>query len=558
MFNQFSEFIEEFGENSIRIIKSSLRIILRFISSLCHGVIRFISEIFRGIINILKFIFSPFRRKMKFTAELGKSIKNAKKLGKGKFISEIFKSFFKYLFSDEGIVCTAFNYILPIFSIAFLIGIIRYGMGLEYGINVEYNGKNLGIISEESEFDEAAKEVQKRISYVDSNEYIEFSPKFSLKIISEDDSFMNTQQLANKMLSESNKELADAYGIYVDGQFIGAVRDKNKVADTMTKNLLNYKVDGEIRDMCYSKSIDYVEGIYLTESVISENEAIKKLTAKNYSTESYVVQKSDSIVSVCQKYNMTEEKFKELNPSLDEEKSLVPGTVIKVLEAESFIPIQYIRELETTSFIDYETVEVETSEINLGRSELLVKGSRGEKQNKIEVTYIDGVERSRKTLSSVITKEPTVEQIGIGTYTAKPASSDTVLTGSGKFAWPVDGGFISDPFISDRNHKGMDIAAPAGTDIYAAGDGVVVASGWNTGGYGYFVMIDHLDGYETLYGHCSGLYVVEGQTVTRGQLIAAVGTTGDSTGNHCHFEVRESGMCLNPANFVNTEEKKNF
>ena len=491
---------------------------------------------------------------MKFTAELGKSIKNAKKLGKGKFISEIFKSFFKYLFSDEGIVCTAFNYILPIFSIAFLIGIIRYGMGLEYGINVEYNGKNLGIISEESEFDEAAKEVQKRISYVDSNEYIEFSPKFSLKIISEDDSFMNTQQLANKMLSESNKELADAYGIYVDGQFIGAVRDKNKVADTMTKNLLNYKVDGEIRDMCYSKSIDYVEGIYLTESVISENEAIKKLTAKNYSTESYVVQKSDSIVSVCQKYNMTEEKFKELNPSLDEEKSLVPGTVIKVLEAESFIPIQYIRELETTSFIDYETIEVETSEINLGRSELLVKGSRGEKQNKIEVTYIDGVERSRKTLSSVITKEPTVEQIGIGTYTAKPASSDTVLTGSGKFAWPVDGGFISDPFISDRNHKGMDIAAPAGTDIYAAGDGVVVASGWNTGGYGYFVMIDHLDGYETLYGHCSGLYVVEGQTVTRGQLIAAVGTTGDSTGNHCHFEVRESGMCLNPANFVNTEE----
>lgn len=554
MFNQFSEFIEEFGENSIRIIKSSLRIILRFISSLCHGVIRFISEIFRGIINILKFIFSPFRRKMKFTAELGKSIKNAKKLGKGKFISEIFKSFFKYLFSDEGIVCTAFNYILPIFSIAFLIGIIRYGMGLEYGINVEYNGKNLGIISEESEFDEAAKEVQKRISYVDSNEYIEFSPKFSLKIISEDDSFMNTQQLANKMLSESNKELADAYGIYVDGQFIGAVRDKNKVADTMTKNLLNYKVDGEIRDMCYSKSIDYVEGIYLNESVISENEAIKKLTAKNYSTESYVVQKSDSIVSVCQKYNMTEEKFKELNPSLDEEKSLVPGTVIKVLEAESFIPIQYIRELETTSFIDYETIEVETSEINLGRSELLVKGSRGEKQNKIEVTYIDGVERSRKTLSSVITKEPTVEQIGIGTYTAKPASSDTVLTGSGKFAWPVDGGFISDPFISDRNHKGMDIAAPAGTDIYAAGDGVVVASGWNTGGYGYFVMIDHLDGYETLYGHCSGLYVVEGQTVTRGQIIAAVGTTGDSTGNHCHFEVRENGMCLNPANFVNTEE----
>ncbi|MGN1037479.1 MAG: peptidoglycan DD-metalloendopeptidase family protein [Ruminococcus sp.] len=554
MLNEFSDFIAGFGENSIEIIKSSLKLIVKFISAICHGTVRFITEILKGIINIIKFIFSPFKRKMKFTAELGKSIKNAKKQGTGKFIAEIFRSIFRYLFSDEGIVCTAFNYILPIFSVAFLIGIIRYGTGLEYGISVEYNGKNLGIISEESEFDEAAKEVQKRISYVDNNEYIEFSPKFSLKIISEDDSFMSTQQLANKMLSESNRELAEAYGIYVDGQFIGAVRDKNKVSDTMTKNLLDYKVDGEIRDMRYSKSIDYVEGIYLTESVISEDEAIKKLTAKNYVTGSYVVQPADSIVSVCQKYNMTEEKLKELNPSLNDDESLVAGTVIKVLESESFIPIQYIRELETTSFIDYETVEVETSEINLGKSELLVKGSRGEKQNKIEVTYIDGAERSRKVLSSVITKEPIVEQIGIGTYTAKPASEDTVLTGSGKFAWPVDGGFISDPFISDRNHKGMDIAAPAGTDIYAAADGVVVASGWNTGGYGYFVMIDHLDGYETLYGHCSGLYVAEGQTVTRGQLIACVGSTGDSTGNHCHFEVRESGMCVNPASYINTAE----
>ena len=98
----------------------------------------------------------------------------------------------------------------------------------------------------------------------------------------------------------------------------------------------------------------------------------------------------------------------------------------------------------------------------------------------------------------------------------------------------------------------MDIAAPENTDIYAASDGVVIAAGWNTGGYGYFVMIDHLDGYETLYGHCNGLYVTKGQIVTRGQLIAAVGNTGDSTGNHCHFEVRYNGNYYDPLAFINT------
>lgn len=549
-FKNLYDFIAELGYINIKLFRSLLMIIIKGTSKIFLGIFRLLLEILKGIFSIIKFIFSPFKRKMNFTAELGNSIKEAKKQGTLKFILEIFKSILKYLFADEGIICTSFNYILPIFSTAFLIAVVKYGMGLEYGISVEYNGKNLGIISEESEFDEAAKEVQKRISYVEDNEYIDFSPKFSLKIISENDSYINSQQLADKMLSESNQELAQAYGIYVEGQFIGAVIDRNKVTDTMTDLLLNYKAEGEIREMKYSKNIDYIEGIYLRESIISEDEAIKKLTAKNYNTASYVVKKNDYIATICQKYNMTEEQLKELNPNLPDK--LTEGTVIKVLETESFIPIQYIKEIETKTFIDYETIEVETNELNVGKSELLVKGQRGEKNNKVEVTYFDGIEQSRKVLSSEVVKNPVVEQIGIGTYYAKPASEDTVLTGTGEFGWPVDGGYISDTFGSDRNHKGMDIAAPAGTDIYAAADGVVVAAGWNTGGYGYFVMIDHLNGYETLYGHSSFIYAFEGQTVTKGQLIAAVGTTGDSTGNHCHFEIRNNGSYYNPADFINT------
>ena len=86
---------------------------------------------------------------------------------------------------------------------------------------------------------------------------------------------------------------------------------------------------------------------------------------------------------------------------------------------------------------------------------------------------------------------------------------------------------------------------------------MVVTSGWNNGGYGYYVIIDHQNGYKTLYGHCSVLYASEGQTVTRGQLIAGVGTTGNSTGNHCHFEVMYQGKYYDPALFLNTASSFN-
>ena len=217
--------------------------------------------------------------------------------------------------------------------------------------------------------------------------------------------------------------------------------------------------------------------------------------------------------------------------------------------------------MESLTFLDYETVEVETSSLNVGIRSVLVKGERGEKKSSVEVTYIDGIETSRKVLSSVVTKNPVVETIGIGTYSAMPDDPDTVyfgypLTGSGSMGWPLDGGWVSDSFISDRNHKGMDIAAPEGTEIYAAADGYVVSAGWNSGGYGNVVMIEHLDGYATVYAHMIAVYAGEGQYVTKGQLIGFVGNTGNSFGDHCHFEVRYQGICLDPAAFLNTTNMK--
>ena len=119
--------------------------------------------------------------------------------------------------------------------------------------------------------------------------------------------------------------------------------------------------------------------------------------------------------------------------------------------------------------------------------------------------------------------------------------------------WPTDG-FISSGYGLRWNgaefHQGIDIAAEMGTPIVATADGVVTLAGWNAGGYGNMVDIDHGSGVLTRYGHASAVVVTPGQRVRRGQIIAYVGSTGHSTGPHLHYEVRLSGQPVNPSSYL--------
>ena len=110
--------------------------------------------------------------------------------------------------------------------------------------------------------------------------------------------------------------------------------------------------------------------------------------------------------------------------------------------------------------------------------------------------------------------------------------------------------FGSKESIRTTAHKGIDIGAPNGTPIKAAANGTVTFAGYTTGGYGNLVVISHGNNIETYYGHASKIYVTKGQTVTAGDVIAAVGSTGRSTGNHLHFEIRKNGNQINPQIYV--------
>jgi murein DD-endopeptidase MepM/ murein hydrolase activator NlpD len=124
--------------------------------------------------------------------------------------------------------------------------------------------------------------------------------------------------------------------------------------------------------------------------------------------------------------------------------------------------------------------------------------------------------------------------------------------------WPVQGHLImssygqrTDPFSGEGAfHKGVDISAPAGMDVRATADGIIVHAEWVAGGYGRLIVIDHGGGLETYYGHLSKIYVRAGQEVRRGDVVGAVGSTGRATAPHLHYEVRIGGSPVNPYRFL--------
>lgn len=158
-----------------------------------------------------------------------------------------------------------------------------------------------------------------------------------------------------------------------------------------------------------------------------------------------------------------------------------------------------------------------------------------EKQEEIDSV---NVELAKQQIDEELTQEVEQEE------KKKESTIDGVLLASK----PVSG-VVSSRFGAtngrDHSHKGIDIAASTGTPIYACGDGTVTKAGWSNG-YGNLVVISHGNGVETYYGHCSKIYVTAGQKVESGAKIAAVGSTGNSTGPHLHLEIRKNGKQINP------------
>ena len=213
-------------------------------------------------------------------------------------------------------------------------------------------------------------------------------------------------------------------------------------------------------------------------------------------------------------------------------------------------------------------VEEQKNAIALLRQQLLVSRDQYTNQMQQQSTLVTRLQQNRGALAAAIDQldkesdEITsliLERIAVADAADAEIAREEALraaSASGKMVYPSSGPITSNfgsrfhPVLGyNRFHAGTDFGAPSGSPIRASETGVVIFSGWY-GGYGNTVILDHGGGLPTLYAHASRLYVAEGKTVRKGDTIAAIGTTGLSTGPHLHFEVRRSGEPVDPLAFL--------
>ncbi len=171
-----------------------------------------------------------------------------------------------------------------------------------------------------------------------------------------------------------------------------------------------------------------------------------------------------------------------------------------------------------------------------------------------ELGETTSIERADSILKDIVSRnKPVTTTYQKATSTNATVSQETALVAAAQGGiWPTTAHYISSRYgwRSEGFHTGTDIAGKAGDPIYAYKSGLVTFSGWNSNGYGYLIKIDHGNGVSTWYAHCSKLYVTAGETVNQGDTIAAMGSTGYSTGNHLHFEVRINGSSVDSYPYI--------
>lgn len=223
-------------------------------------------------------------------------------------------------------------------------------------------------------------------------------------------------------------------------------------------------------------------------------------------------------------------------------KLTAPENVVSVLK--DTLTVCTVFETTYTEPIAHETQTVPDDTMYEGSSAVVTVGADGIQTVHATLTAHNGEEISKTVTSSTTDTEPVTEVVKIGTKHIPTG------VGSGSFIFPTTG-TISSRFGPrwNRQHKGLDIANSTGTDIMAADEGIVIYSGQMTG-YGNIIIIDHKNGCKTYYGHCSELFAPKGKIVEKGEIIAAMGSTGNSTGPHLHFEVRVNDVAENPEKYV--------
>ncbi len=456
----------------------------------------------------------------------------------------------RMLFGKRGILVTIVNWALPVASCVFLFNVISFANNQAYALKLTVNGNFIGYIDDESVYNGAEKAVQKRINFTGSTtQLISFEPTYEISNNGYGPT-LNSNQLTDKILELITNDIADGYGMYIGDDFYGTLLAHDDLDKALDSLLDNYRTDNPKESVSFDKEISFVPGKYMIDSFVDEDDMINLLTSYKKVASYYTVVYGDSPAAIVNKVGMTYEELAALNPGFNVNYPVRVDQQIKITSEEPYLSVIITREEHYNEYFPFETVYKDDASIFKDDKLEQQKGRQGERAVVANVSYINGVEVNRHILSRTVTKEPVTRIVSVGT---KPRAANTApaqTVAAGEYMWPVggNGGRISClPYMAQGNywhsyggHTGLDIAGSYGTPIYAAGTGTVISKGWDYTGFGNLIKIRHDDGKVTYYAHMSGfsstMYV--GKRVTMGECIGYMGSTGNSTGNHLHFEVR--------------------
>lgn len=351
-------------------------------------------------------------------------------------------------------------------------------------------------------------------------------------------------------LSEITKNYTFKVGataILVDDKEIAIVKNEEEAKAVLNAIASKYITEGatQVSEPTFLQNVELKEKFISEEDITQKETAISLLDVNSEQGQKYSIKAGDTLYGIAINADMTMEELLKLNPDLTEDSMLKIGQEINLVVPVPLLSVVTYEQAVYTEAIPKKVETVNNNNEYKTYRKVITAGADGSKEVTAKITKINGIEDSREVISEKVLVEPTVEKVEVGTLNTPPKKA------IGSFIYPVSGARLSSGFGArwGTTHKGIDLACAAGTPIKASDGGTVVFSGWGNG-YGNMVKIDHGNGFYTVYGHNSKNAVSVGQKVAQGEVIAYVGSTGNSTGNHVHFEVIKNGVHQNPINYL--------
>jgi len=445
-----------------------------------------------------------------------------------------------------------FNYTVPVIAAMLLFIAVRDRLDVEYsvGLAVTYNDQHIGLIHHEAVFEDATRILKDRfISEEDIP--IVLTPQFTLRELGAGETFLGSDALADRIVAASGGEIEEGFGLFIDGIFLGAYSQFQPLQDELNAIRDSYRTGIEGEEVAFVRSVRITErGIFPLSSMRSFEEIAEQLHGDdpNAPLTSYTVAEGDTLSGLTETLGVPYDRLVALNPQLLNG-GLVAGQTINVPVPQPFMPVKNIRTIVFNEEFPFDVEEIETIAYVRGFRSVSVAGQPGVREVTASVAEVNGIEISREIQGTRVVSTPVTQRVIVGTNNPASIIAPGAVSSAG-FLWPTAGGVITVGLGGYPGHTGVDIPRPFGTPIFASAAGTVVRAVHSGVGYGNHVVIDHHNGYTTLYAHASAIHVRVGQQVNQGDVIALVGSTGRSTGNHLHFEVRRNGRIMNPAHYI--------